>query len=154
MTDYAVQTIEAAFTDLQQMIPAQWQHTGDREVDCFPNWEFYRQLESRGGLLLVVARDFDRPIGYMVAMIYPHLNAVHVQVAQIPTYYVEKGRAHVLNAMADFTLAELARRGVFRVDIETNAEFSAGRLWELKGFTMSKIGYSLKLKKASEVKYA
>jgi hypothetical protein len=154
MIDYTVQTIDTAFSDLQAMIPAQWLHTGDRETDCQPNWMLYRDIEARGGLLLVVAREDDRPIGYLVAFIYPHVNAVHEKVAEIPTYYAEKGRAHILNSMIDYALDQLSIRGVFRVDSSTNAEFSAGRLWELKGFKLKKLGYSLTLKKAEGVPYA
>ncbi len=154
MTDFAVEKLDTAIGDLQSMLPAQWQHTGDNEVDCLPNWNLYRQLEHAGGAFLVIAREDGRPVGYMTAFVYPHPNAMSVLTAEIRTYFVEKGRVHVLNSMIDFTLAELARRGVFKITAETNAEFSAGRLWELKGFKVAKIGYSLKLKPKTGVRHA
>jgi hypothetical protein len=154
MTDFAVEKLDAAFTDLQSMLPAQWQHTGDNEVECQPNWNFYRQMEANQAAFLVIAREDGRPIGYMTAFVYPHPNAVSVLTAEIRTYYVERNRVHVLNSMIDFTLEELARRGVFKISAETSAMHSAGRIWELKGFTVAKIGYSLKLKPAAGAKYA
>jgi hypothetical protein len=154
LTDFAVEKLDAAMSDLQSMLPAQWQHTGDTEVDCAPNWNLYRQLETAGGAFLVIAREDGRPIGYMTAFVYPHPNAISVLTAEIRTYFVERGRVHVLNSMIDFVLEELARRGVFKITAETNSDHSAGRLWELKGFKIAKIGYSLKLKPASGAKYA
>jgi hypothetical protein len=153
MIAFAIEPLDRAMSDLQSMLPAQWQHTGDSEVECQPNWNFYRQMESHGAGLLIMAREEGRPVGYMVAFIYPHPNAVSVKIAEIRTYYIEKSRALVLNSMIDFTLQELARRGIFRIDAYTHAGHSAGRLWELKGFVPAKIGYSLKLK-SREAKYA
>lgn len=154
MTDFAVEKLEAAFGDLQSMLPAQWEHTGDSEVDIAPNWPLYKQLEERNGAFLVIAREDARPIGYMVAFIYPHPNAMSVLTAEIKTYYVERARVHVLNSMIDFTLEELARRGVFKIKASTHADHPAGRLWEMKGFAVSEIGYSLKLKPAAGARYA
>lgn len=154
MTDFAVEKLDAAFGDLQLLLPAQWQHTGDSEVEIAPNWTLYKQLEDRNGAFLVIAREDGRPIGYMVAFVFPHPNAVSVLTAEIRTYYVERNRAHVLNSMIDFTLEELARRGVFKIKASTHAGHPAGRLWELKGFEVSEIGYSLKLKPAAGARYA
>ena len=154
MTDFAVEKLDAAFNDLQSMLPAQWEHTGDSEVDLQPNWPLYRQLEAAQAAFLVIGREDGRPVGYMTAIVYPHPNAVSVRTAEIKTYYVERNRVHILNSMIDFTLAELARRGVFKIKASTHAGHSAGRLWELKGFTVAEIGYSLKLKPSAGARYA
>lgn len=156
MVDFAVEPLETAQQDIERLLPAQWAHTGDREVECRPNWNFYRQFESNKALLLVMARNAGWPAGYLAAFIYPHPNAIESLVAEIPTYFVVDGpmRGLTLSRMVDFALQQLAARGVFKVNIETNAEHSAGRLWELKGFKMAKIGYSLKLKAMPEVRYA
>lgn len=154
MIGYAVENLDASMLDICSMLPAQWAHTGDAEVECQPNWNLYRAMENQGAVLIVMAREESRPVGYMVAFIYPHPNAISVKIAEIRTYYVEKGRALVLSSMIDFTLEELARRGIFRIDSYTHADHSAGRLWELKGFAPAKIGYSLKLKPPTETRYA
>jgi hypothetical protein len=146
MADYAVEKLDSAFFDLNAMLPAQWAHTGDNDVPLQPNWALYRALEARNALFVVIARDEGRPVGYMVAFLYPHPNAVSVPIAEIKTYYVEQGRAIVLNSMIDFTLAELARRGAYKIKASTHADHSAGRIWERKGFEIAEIGYTLKLK--------
>jgi hypothetical protein len=155
LADYAVEKLDSAFSALNAMLPAQWAHTGDSDVPLQPNWPLYRALEARNALFVVLAREEGRPVGYMVAFLYPHPNAVSVPIAEIKTYYVErvadaagniKGRAIVLNSMIDFTLAELARREAYKIKAWTHAEHSAGRIWERKGFEIAEIGYTLKLK--------
>lgn len=156
MVDFALEPLAAAQPDIERMLPAQWAETGDAEVTCKPNWNMYRQFNEHGGVMLVMARQDGAAVGYLAAFVYPHPNAMGELKAEIPTYYVKEGpiRSLVLSRMVDFTLEQLTARGVFKVDIETSAEHSAGRLWELKGFKMAKIGYSLKLKAMPEVKYA
>ena len=158
MVDFTVERLSEARhgEGVAGMLARQWLHTGDREIESNPNWALYQQIEIRGGLLLVMARQDDRPVGFAFATIHPHVNAVHELVASIPTYFVEEGpiRALILSRMLNFLLDKLAARGVFRVDAETDAEHSAGRLWELKGFKLAKMGYSLKLKPATGAKHA
>ena len=156
MVDFAVEPLLYAQPDIERMLPAQWAETGDREIECKPNWPLYRKFNENDACLVVVARQDGAAVGYLAAFIYPHPNATNEIKADIPTYYVKQGpaRALILSRMVDFALERLAARGVFKVDIETSAEHSAGRLWELKGFKMAKIGYSLKLKVLAEVRYA
>lgn len=156
MTDFAVEQLDRAMSDVQGLLPEQWAHTGDAGIECLPNWNFYRQMERVGSLALVMARQKGVPVGYMAVFIYPHPNSVTSKVASIPTYFVRDGadRAFVLNSMTDYVLERLAAAGVFKVTIETNAEFSAGRLWELKGFKVAKIGYSLQLQRPAEMQNA
>jgi GNAT superfamily N-acetyltransferase len=154
MVEFAIERLAAARAseDSARLLALQWQETGDREIPSKPNWPLYQTLDDNGSLLLVVARQDGRPVGFLTGAIYRHVNAMQELVCSIPTYFVEPGptRALILSRMIDFALQRLADRGVFRVDSETTFENSAGRLWELKGFKPAKIGYSLKLKKSSE----
>ena len=150
MVDFAVEPLLNAQSDIESMLPAQWAHTGDSDVECQPNWVLYRQLEQHEAAFLVIARDEGVPVGYMTAFLYPHPNAMSVKVAEIKTYYVDKGRPIVLNSMIDFTIAELARRGAYKIKAWTHAGHSAARLWELKGFEVSEIGLTMQLKPAGE----
>lgn len=154
MVDFALESSAAArgSKEFGMLLTKQWAETGDSEVEENPNWALYEKLDAAGFLLLVVARQDDRPVGFLVGTVYRHVNAVQEWVCSIPTYFVEEGpiRALVLSRMIDFALERLAEKGVFRVDSETTFDRSAGRLWELKGFQPKKIGYSLKLKKSLE----
>lgn len=147
MTDFAVEQLDRAISDVQSLLPEQWAHTGDAGIECRPNWNFYRQMEQANALFLVMARQESEAVGYMAVFVYPHPNSITSKVASIPTYFVRAGRdrAFVLNSMVDYVLERLAGAGIFKVTAETNAEFSAGRLWELKGFKIAKIGYSMQL---------
>jgi GNAT superfamily N-acetyltransferase len=156
LIDFAVEPLIAARPDIESLVPAQWAHTGEPDIPCRPNWPLYHQFADRGALLVVMARDLDEAVGYLSAFIYPHPNSVGTSIASIPTYFVRPGptRALIMARMVDFALQRLAERGVYRVDIDTNAEFSAGRLWELKGFKLRKLGYSLELKKPAGERHA
>lgn len=156
MIEFAVEPLVPARTDIESLLPEQWAHTGDRDIECQPNWELYNQFASRDALMVVMARDFDEPVGYLAAFIFPHPNSVRHKVAEIPTYYIKDRptRALVMSRMVDFTIERLAARGVFRINIRTSAEHSAGRLWELKGFKIADIGYSMHLEKPAGEKYA
>lgn len=156
MIQFAVEALTPARPDIESLLPAQWEHTGDRDIECKPNWTLYHQFAERGALMVVMARDLDCAVGYLAAFIYPHPNAIHTSIASIPTYYVQDRptRALIMSRMVDFAVERLAERGVFKIDIETNATHSAGRLWELKGFKVAKIGYSMQLAKPSGERYA
>ena len=156
MADFAVEPLASAQHAIERLLPLQWAHTGDTEVACNPNWKLYRQFEDHNGLLLIMARKDGIPVGYLAAFVYPAPNSIGELKAEIPTYFVKEGpiRALILDRMIDFALERLTARGVFKIEIMTSAEHSAGRIWECKGFKMHKIGYSLRLKARPEVKYA
>ena len=156
MINFAIEPLTSAQPDIEAMLAAQWTHTGEPEIECKPNWKFYRQLNQIGAGMLIMARQENVPVGYLAAFIYPHPNSIDHLIATISTYFVKEGprRALTLVSMVDFALKQLVNRGVIRVDIETNAEHSAGRLWELKGFKLAKLGYSMKLKSNAEAKNA
>lgn len=147
MIEFAVEPFEPARPDIESLLPAQWAHTGDKDLECSPNWELYSQFARRGALMVVMARDLDEAVGYLAAFIYPHPNSITSRIAEIPTYFIRDRpmRALIMSRMVDFAVEKLAEKGVYKVNIETNAVHSAGRLWELKGFKVSKIGYSLQL---------
>jgi len=154
MVDFALESLAHARASegASRLLAKQWLETGDVEVAENPNWGLYQKIEDAGALLLVVARQDGRPVGFLLGTIYSHINAMPEKVCSLPTYFVEEGpiRALILSRMIDFALEQLAARGVFRVDADTTFERSAGRIWELKGFKPKKIGYSLKLKKLTE----
>lgn len=156
MVEFAIEALGRAQPDIESLLPSQWAHTGDSDLPCQPNWPLYRQFAQREALMVVMARQEGCAVGYLAAFIYPHVNSMTSLVAVIPTYFVEDrpSRALVLSRMVDYTLQRLAERGVYKVDIETSAQFSAGRLWEAKGFQIAKIGYSLKLKRPVEQQHA
>ena len=156
MIQFAVEALKVVQPDIESLLPAQWAHTGDVDIDCKPNWPLYNQFAERGALMVVVGRDLDQIVGYLAAFIYPHPNSVDRLVAEIPTYFVlnRPTRALVMARMVDYAVEKLAEKGVFKVRIETNAEHSAARLWELRGFKLDRLGYSMQLEKPTGALHA
>lgn len=156
MVDFAVEPLSSARPDIETMVPRHWEQFGDRGVAYNLDWNLYGALAARGAMLTVMAREFEVPVGYLWAFIYANPNAQDSKVASIPTYFVEQrpARALIMSRMVDFALEKLAGMGVYKVNIDTNAEHSAGRLWELKGFKVSRIGYSLQLEKPAGALHA
>jgi hypothetical protein len=156
MIEFAVEPLGRVQGDIETLLPAQWKHTGDKDIECRPNWNLYGQFAERGALMVVMAREFDCAVGYLAAFIYPHPNAMGSLIASMPTYYIvdRPARALIMSRMVDFAIERLIERGVYKVDIETTADHSAGRLWELKGFKLKKLGYSMQLEKPSGERYA
>ena len=48
MVDFAVEPLMQSQADIESLLPAQWAHTGDREVECRPNWPLYHQFAEHG----------------------------------------------------------------------------------------------------------
>ena len=88
MINFAVEPLPAARSDIEGLLPEQWAHTGDADITCMPNWPLYYQFAERNALMVVMAREMDCAVGYLAAFIYPHPNAVHTLIANIPTYFV------------------------------------------------------------------
>lgn len=146
MVTYTQERLAAAMPDMQTMVPAQYQHTGDPTLPLDPNWQVYSALESRGAAVLFIARDqTSRAIGYATALLHPHMNSKQVLVGTISTYYVEE--SHVRGLIMRNLLREasnwLIGKGAQRVYAETEYKHSAGVLLERMGFTPVKIGYML-----------
>ena len=145
MIAYAQERLETVLPDLQEMVSAQWQHTGDSDLPCEPNWPMYVALEQRGVGALFVARDNDRAIGYATALFHTHLNSKQVMVGTISTYFVEERsmRALIMRQLLLNARDWLLQRGARRVYIETDYGHSAGAILERMGFARRKIGYML-----------
>jgi hypothetical protein len=145
----AVEKLATARLAIEELLPAQWAETGDPEFQYRPNWTLYQQLETAGALVLIVMRDAGVPVGYIGAAVHPHINATHILVASIPTWYVAVGAARGLRVhILIREMWKLLRdRGCLRATVDTEFNHSAGRLLELMGGKPVKIGYSFDLEK-------
>jgi hypothetical protein len=145
MIEYRRERLEKVQAEIETLLPRQWEETGDEGLDCAPNWIMYQSIENLGGLVLIMAREDKRAIGYLAAFIHPHVNSMNSKVATISTYYVEERpmRANIMRHMIASALMLLGELGLRRITIETEYEHSAGRLLSLMGFHPSKVGYVL-----------
>ena len=142
---YLQEPLESVRPELQALLPAQLQHTGDPSLSYDVNWELYRALENKGALCVMVARRNSEIMGYAAAILHPHTNARKTIVGTIATWYVvESGMRgliirHLLTAGAEW----LTQRGAKQVYIETEYANSAGPILELMGFIPIKVGYKM-----------
>ena len=100
MIEFGIESLMQSQADIESLLPAQWAHTGDRELECRPNWPLYHQFAEHDALMVVMARDLDEPVGYAACFIYPHPNAMGTLIAAMPTYYVKEGPVPSLGAQA------------------------------------------------------
>ena len=144
-----VEKMETARPAIEELMPAQWAETGDPEFQFRPNWLLYAQMEKLGSMILIVMRCDGVPIGYIGAAIHPHVNATHIMVASIPTWYVEPSawRGVRERSLIRAMHAALRERGIRRATVDTAFGHSAGRLLEAMGGKPVKIGYSFDLMK-------
>ena len=135
MITYAQETLKHAKRDVESLLPEQWAETGDIGIECEPIWPFYESLEKHNALVLVLAREDSRPIGYATGSVYPHPNSRGHLIASIPTWFVEHRptRALIVRRLLQTSVSYCFEKGARRVSIRTHHEHSAGRLIEAMG---------------------
>lgn len=147
MITYGIEKLDLALPALQELLLAQWPETGDQNLTCAPNWGFYRALEKSGNVVLLMAREGSRAVGYAVALVYPNPNATQSMVGSVPTWFMEMrpGRAIFVRSLLKAAITWLSAKTAKKIIVETEYGHSAGRLLEAMGFTPEKIGYKLVL---------
>lgn len=153
MLRFAQEKLAAVLPALRELLPAQWEETGDAALPCEPNWPFYASMEHSGNGLLITARDADNDlVGYSTAILHLHLNSLGIMVGTVATYYVVPGpnRALWLRSLIAETCDMLIQRGAKQINLKTEYRHSAGRLFERMGFEPVEIGYKMSLVASSE----
>lgn len=146
---WAIERLETARPAIEFLLPRQWEETGEPQFKVKPNWDFYAGLEAHGALLVIVLREEGRPIGYISAMMHPHVNATGVKMASIATYYVEPRatRAVLLRSLWRACRQAAASHGCVKAVIDSRPDNPANDLLELLGGVPEKIGYAFDLTK-------
>ena len=146
MISYGIESLQSSKSEVEDMLPAQWQHTGDSDLKCEPHWPIYEAMEKVNSGFLLIARDNDRAVGYLVAIFHPHLNSRQSLVGTVSTYFVEDrpSRAFILRGLFQAAIDEMMKRPVARINIDTEYHNSCGILLERLGFEPVRIGYMMK----------
>jgi hypothetical protein len=145
--EYRCMPLSDAMPHILTMLPAQWGETGDSEYPCEPNWPMYAALETAGALIVLVAFDRNCAIGYLAALVHPHMNSRQVKIGTISTYYMEPGmsRALRLRSMISCAINLMRRQGVAEIVVDTEYNHSFGRVLDAMGFSARKVGYTMKI---------
>lgn len=140
-----IEKLSDALPELKQVIPIQHGETGDSDLPCDPMWNTYVELE-RAGCTLLTMRENGRLIGFAACMIHRHINSKDTLVGSIPTFWVEQrpNRALLLRSILQRGANLLWRKGAQQVTFETEIMHSCGRLLEMMGARVGKIGYVIK----------
>jgi hypothetical protein len=131
--------------DIEALSVHQWRETGDRGIKCEPLWEIYEALERAGCLVLIVARQDGRSIGYLTGSVYPHPNSRHHKIGSLPTYFAEHrpGRGLIVKSLIRHGIACAFEKGAWKVIIRTEYDHSAGRIIEALGGQPKAIEYTI-----------
>lgn len=143
MISYSEEPLLQCRMDIEGLLPTQWQETGDSLIECKPDWAMYEAMEVVGALILMMARDGGRAIGYLAGSIYRHPNSTGHRIASIPTYFVEQrpGRSLILRSMLGHGVNLAMKKGAWKVHVKTEYNHSAGRILEAMGMAPTAVEY-------------
>ena len=145
--EFAVEKMADVFVELREMIAVQYVETGDKGVECKPNWALYEALEQTGNGVLIMAREGGRAIGYAVVLAYRNPNSADTVVGSISTWFVEPRFSRVLleRALLRTGIEWAKSKNARSMLVETEYEHSAERLLTTMGFAPVKVGYRMTL---------
>lgn len=136
-TIYSVETIEECVTEMGEMWSLHWQEIALDKDTIFlePDVDSFIEMEQRGALQIVTARDDGRLIGYHVTIVRNHLHYKSSLSGYVDMYFVHpdyrKGRTG-LN-LFKFAEKKLSERGCQRVFTGTKLHKDMGKLLEYLG---------------------
>jgi len=108
-----------------------------------PQEEVYAAREASGTLLMVIAREAGRIVGYFVAVIAPALHYEPCLTCSPDIFYVssERRRDGTASGMFEFVEAELRRRGVKAWMVGSKYAHDVTKLFEHLGFAPFEVTY-------------
>lgn len=135
---YATEAWPDVVDELQAHWKAHWAEVAMHK-DCVPldpNYAEYQRLHDTGQLHVTVARCRGECIGYLTAIVRPHLHYAHSLSAFYDLYYVRPEHRLWMTGVKLFASAEkaLKARGVQRLFTGTKLSKDASRIFERSGW--------------------
>jgi len=131
---FATEDWSDALPELVQHWPHHWEEvaTHKDKIPLDPNHVEYERLNRSGQLHLTVARHQGQMVGYLSAIVRPHLHYAHSLSAFYDLYYLAPNYRRGLNGVKLFKEAEraLKARGVQRLFTGTKLSKDASRIFE------------------------
>lgn len=139
--EFAVEAYSDAIEEMRLLYPINWAETGTDELD--PDYERYLELESRGMMHVVTARDAGELVGYHQFIISTHLHRRHAMVASTDTVYLKKSHRKGFNGVRflEFAFSSLPPH-VHRVSTMCTTRNFFGKVLERLGFRQSEQIYT------------
>ena len=124
--------------ELVQLWPAHWHEVAMHQdrIPLDPNYVEYERAYGSGQLHLTAVRDQGRLVGYLTAIVRPHLHYAHSLSAFYDLYYVLPSHRRGMVGVRLFTEAEkaLKARGVERLFTGTKLSKDASAIFERLGW--------------------
>lgn len=115
----------------------------ERGISLEPQADVYAAREAAGSLLMVIARDAGKIVGYFVAVIAPALHYQSCLTCSPDIFYVkaERRRDGTAADMFRFVEKELKRRGVKAWMVGSKYAHDVTKLFEYVGFEPFEVTY-------------
>lgn len=124
--------------ELQAHWPAHWAEvaTHKDKIPLDPNYAEYDLIHRAGGLHVTTARHAGELVGYLTAIVRPHLHYAHSLSAFYDLYYMTPKHRRGMAGVNLFRAAEraLKARGVERMFTGTKLSKDASRIFERLGW--------------------
>lgn len=135
---YTTEPWPAALNDIEEHWPQHWAEVALHrdKIVLAPNYGEYARLHETGQLHVTVARDLGWCVGYLTAIVRPHLHYAHSLSAFYDLYYIVPSHRVWMNGANLFAAAEkaLKARGVERLFTGTKLSKDAGKIFEHSGW--------------------
>ena len=135
---YATEQWPDVLPELEHHWPRHWAEVAMHkdQIPLEPNYVEYQRLHDTGQLHITVARDRGECIGYLTAIIRPHLHYASSLSAFYDLYYVEPRHRLWMTGVRLFAEAEkaLRARGVQRCFTGTKISKDASLIFERSGW--------------------
>lgn len=123
---------------LREVIPLHWEELAlnKDKVPLSPRWDCYHASDAQGELFLVILRDAGKLAGYFIGFVAPALHYSTCLTCIMDIFYVkpdERG-ASAGKVLFDFVEAELKRRGVQRIVVNSKNHFPAAWMFDRRGY--------------------
>jgi hypothetical protein len=124
--------------ELKEHWPNHWAEVAMHkdQIELNPNYAEYERIDATGQLHVTVARSEGKCIGYLVAIIRPHLHYAQSLSAFYDLYYIEPKHRLWMTGVMLFSSAErsLKLRGVERCFTGTKLSKDASKIFERSGW--------------------
>jgi hypothetical protein len=140
MITIAVEPFLPAYTEAFPLLEKHYSELAlnqDR-VPLKPKLNIYLELEARGELLIIVAREAGQIVGYFSGFIRPHLHYETMVVCSMDIFYIAPDK-RAANPRAGIKLfraveKEAARRGVHNLVVGSKVHKDASPLFKYLGY--------------------
>ena len=136
MIHFDKNTLKTCKESLEPLFLDQYKENEDGQWGLDPDYERYFALEDHGIVHLYVARDEDKPIGYMIVLVQDHLHHRGIKYAVADIFYVtpEYRRSMIAYNLIETVENDLREMGVKRFLIAMKLRHQFRKLLTLCGF--------------------